>query len=55
MDWQAENRKVTYLERLYRRDGRDRKDHPFHDTYTGLVVARAAELIEWERSTTKPA
>lgn len=24
------------LEDLYRRDGRDRPNHPFHATYTGL-------------------
>jgi len=30
------------LEQLYRSAGRDRADHPFHSTYTGLYQEWAA-------------
>ncbi len=35
------------LDDLYRRSGRDRKDHPLHSTYTGLWQ-------EWTQQTPTP-
>ena len=54
MDFDLENRKVLYLERLYERDRRYDKNHPLHDTYTGLLVDRQRELIDWERDSLYP-
>ena len=54
MDWQLENRKALYLQRLYYRDGRDNRYHPLHGTYTGLYQQRMQELIEWERDKSHP-
>jgi hypothetical protein len=47
-----EQAKYEFLEQLYRSAGRDRADHPFHSTYTGLyrewaaVNEKAASLNE---------
>ena len=38
----------SYLEALYHRSGRHRRDHPMHSLYTGLLQARAAELVEFD-------
>jgi hypothetical protein len=36
--WRAEDeRRVQWLEMLYRQYGRDKKDSPHHGTYTGLA------------------
>lgn len=35
---QADQRRVDFLEKLYVQDGRDRKGHPYHATYTGLYL-----------------
>jgi hypothetical protein len=35
---QADQRRVDFLEKLYAEDGRDRKGHPHHATYTGLYL-----------------
>jgi hypothetical protein len=32
----VDQNRVDLLEKLYFWDGRDKKDHPLHDTYTGL-------------------
>ena len=37
-DIQAMNRRVARLDELYIRDGRDKKDHPWHGCYTGLAL-----------------
>lgn len=36
-DIQAMNARMERLEELYRQDGRDKKDHPWHSRYTGLM------------------
>jgi hypothetical protein len=45
-------RRQAYLEALYHRSGRDRRDHPMHSLYTGLLQARAAELVEFDQLVT---
>ena len=37
-DTKAMNARVERLEELYIRDGRDKKDHPWHGCYTGLAL-----------------
>ncbi len=41
-------RRQAYLEALYHCSGRHRRDHPMHSLYTGLLQARAAELVEFD-------
>lgn len=49
MDWQAETRKMEYLDHLYIKDGRDSKEHPHHARYTGLWLNKAQQLTEAHR------
>lgn len=35
---QEMNSRVERLEELYIRDGRDKRDHPWHSSYTGLFL-----------------
>jgi hypothetical protein len=35
---QEMNARVERLDALYIQDGRDKKDHPFHSSYTGLFL-----------------
>lgn len=36
-EWRAEDeQRVRTLDELYFQDGRDKRDHPMHSTYTGL-------------------
>lgn len=37
------------LDELYRASGRDRKDHPFHSSYTGLYREWTTQNTETER------
>jgi mRNA-degrading endonuclease YafQ of YafQ-DinJ toxin-antitoxin module len=32
----TENQKIELMERLYFEQGRDKRDHPMHGSYTGL-------------------
>ena len=36
-------RRVVEIERLYVADGRDKRDHPQHGTFTGLVCKPEAK------------
>ena len=45
---QSQARRQSDLEALYRRSGRHRRDHPMHSLYTGLLQARAADLVEFD-------
>lgn len=45
-------RRQAYLEALYHRSGRDRRDHPMHSLYTGLLQARADELLAFDQLVT---
>jgi hypothetical protein len=42
-----EQLRQDFLDDLYRRSGRDRKDHPMHSLYTGLYQ-------EWTQVEAKP-
>jgi hypothetical protein len=35
--------RANFLEKLYKKDGRDDRNHPFHHTYTGLYQQYCAE------------
>lgn len=41
-DVQEQNNRQEYLERLYKKDLRFRKDHPYHGVYTGLFQSYKA-------------
>ena len=37
-DTEVMDLRIDYLDDLYRKDGRDDKNHPHHATYTGLLL-----------------
>ena len=37
-DIEAMRNRVTYMDKLYFLDGRDKKDHPQRGTFTGLIA-----------------
>jgi hypothetical protein len=49
---QLQSRRQACLEALYHRSGRDRRDHPMHSLYTGLLQARADELLAFDQLVT---
>ena len=36
-------RRVVEMEKLYMADGRDKREHPLHGTFTGLIYKPEAE------------
>ncbi len=38
-----------FLDELYRAAGRDRKDHPYHSSYTGLYQEWSTQNTETEQ------
>ena len=45
-DIQAMSNRVIWLDTLYAHDGRNKKDHPEHGTYTGLALKYAGVKID---------
>lgn len=41
----------TYIDHLYRLDGRHLPEHPKHSLYTGLLQERIAKLLADDRRT----